>query len=137
MYWGENCCAKKSIMKVFIRDTFLDNGVVQGDGGAIKLDKGSNNGDYKCDELACDSKHFKATIRASTFGNNYAGKAKEFSDVNGNTELEDDVTAWRHVSNFNRQCNAACCATGNAQSTCVLAPGETSKCRSMPTALMV
>ena len=34
-------------------------------------------------ELGCDSKHFKAIIQASAFGSNYAGKGKEFSDVDG------------------------------------------------------
>jgi hypothetical protein len=127
---GGRTVAKRSILKIAVQDTtFTENGAVQGDGGAIKMDKGSPNGDYKCAELTCDSKHFKATIKASVFGNNYAGKAKEFSDVNGNSELDDDVSAWRHVSNFDKPCDATCCDMSRVVSSCTMPNGETTKCR--------
>ena len=64
-------------------------------------------------------KHFKAVIQASRFGSNYAGKGKEFNDVDGNTVLDDDIASWRHVSNFDKTCDADCCAPDNPQSTCI------------------
>ena len=121
---------KNSILKIKITDSsFIENAVVQGNGGGIKLDKGMDNGDYKCNELTCDAKHFKAIIQATFFGNNYAGKAKEFSDVNGNSELDDDVSAWRHVSNFDKPCDATCCDMSRVVSSCTMPTGETTKCR--------
>merc|ERR1712072_1529569 len=131
---GGRTVAKNSILKISMIDSsFTDNKVSQGNGGAIKVDKGSNNGDYMCRQETCDTRHFKASIKSTFFGNNYAGKAFEFSDVDGNSEVEDDVAAWRHVDNFDSECNDKCCnpnVVGNIKNGyCIKHENENSKCR--------
>ena len=78
-------------------------------------------------ELGCDSKHFKAIIQASDL-EVITGKGKDFSDVDGNIALDDDIASWRHVSILINMRRRLLCSR-NPQSTCTLAAGETSKCR--------
>ena len=128
---GGKTVAKASVLKVKITNSEFDqNRAVSGQGGAVKYDKGDENGDYKCFELGCDTRHTQVRIAATKFGTNSAGKAKEDNDVVGNTELEDTAAAWRHVDNFNnkQQCDASCCST--AGDKCNIPTGETTKCHS-------
>ena len=126
---GGRSVAKNSVIKFQVDgSTFDKNYVSQGEGGAVKLDKGQDNGDYRCVVDGCDTMHFKASVKDTAFINNYAGKAKEPSDIDGNTETEDDPDAWRHVSNFNRDCDHQCCSLED-DSVCQLQPGVRTKCK--------
>ena len=87
---GGRSVAKNSVIKFQVDgSTFDKNYVSQGEGGAVKLDKGQDNGDYLCAVDGCDTMHFKASSRHSIY-QQLCWESVEPSDIDGNTETEDD-----------------------------------------------
>ena len=128
---GGKTVAKKSSFDIDVSESrFEANRAVQGEGGAIKIDKGSTNGDYNCVEQGCDAHHVAVSLLNTKFGTNKAGKSNEDDDVVGNVEVDDQASAWRHIDNFknDQQCNADCCSESG--SACALKDGGQAKCNS-------